>query len=288
MYEISLKINSNEADELVEKLQMADIFNVYYEQPFVVTTDNNGYGYYEEDDTFFDLKVIVENDEDLDFQLEIIKNTLNRQDLEVKKVTIDAWQQPFEAVDLNNGYVIGPENYETDKKLIKFESQGAFGTGLHETTQDCLRIILEEDFSNKYVMDLGTGSGILSFAAALKNAEEITAIDIRDVHEEINYNAALNHIDNIKIVVGNILEEELPVRDSFDYVFINIGGDETLMMLPYIHSRLKPEGKLLLSGLVEWGYKDVVDQICKMGYEIIKQCQTNEWVTLLLNKNCEK
>ena len=75
-----------------------------------------------------------------------------------------------------------------------FTPQGAFGTGLHETTQDILKFIVEEDFEGKSLLDLGTGSGILSIAAGVKGASKIVAVDIRDVEDEVLLNASLNEL----------------------------------------------------------------------------------------------
>ncbi|MGG7187279.1 50S ribosomal protein L11 methyltransferase, partial [Clostridium butyricum] len=156
--------------------------------------------------------------------------------------------------------------------------------GLHETTQDFLRYILDEDFSGLKVLDLGTGSGILSIAAALKNAEHVTALDIRDVTEEVMYNAALNNITNIDIVINDVTSQESNVKENYDVVFINIGGDETLSCMDLINDVIKDDGKLFVSGLVEWSSDEIYKELNKMGYNLIKKTKTNEWVTMVLQK----
>ena len=286
MYIITIPTKNNSIDSSIEKLQMVDIYNVYYESPIVVTTYDYGYDFYENTEETVLLKICLEcNKEECDYYTKLIKDTLAiSEPLAAEKAEENSWQIPFEAVTLNNGWVICPPDYEeNNKNKIKFESQGAFGTGLHETTQDCLRFILEQDFSNRFVLDIGAGSGILSIAAAIKNAEEVIALDIRDVNEEVSYNAALNNLSNIKTMVGNVLDADFSLNKKFDDIFINIGGEELLSMLQFINSTIKPTGSLLVSGLVEWSHESVCSEIEALGYSIAKKAITNEWVTVLFN-----
>ncbi|MCI7441563.1 MAG: 50S ribosomal protein L11 methyltransferase, partial [Clostridium sp.] len=170
------------------------------------------------------------------------------------------------------------------KKKINFISQGAFGTGLHETTQDLLRIILEKDFTNKKVLDIGTGSGILSLATAIKNASEVVAVDIRDVQDEVELNASLNNISTIKTLIGDAISGEITIEGDFDWIYINIGGEETEMFMPLINEHLKKDGKLLVSGLVEWSFDKVKNMIEKYGFKILEKHQTNEWCTAIFSR----
>lgn len=289
MFEISFPVKHSEIDSVLNKLIAIGLDSTYYDAPYEVTVDSNGYGFYEKENDFTELKAYPseDNKEQCLKYIEEIKDSVNIEgEIKLTEIREDNWQQPFEPVDLNNGWIIAEPEAEVsfEKGKINFESQGSFGTGLHETTQDFLRYILDEDFSGLKVLDLGTGSGILSIAAALKNAEHVTALDIRDVTEEVMYNAVLNNITNIDVVINDVTSHESNVKEKYDVVFINIGGDETLSCMDLINDVIKDDGKLFVSGLVEWSSDEIYKELNKMGYNLIKKTKTNEWVTMVLHK----
>lgn len=287
MYEIILKYKIEDVDTAIEKLQLVDIYNAFYEAPIAITTTEYGYGYYEKKNEMVDLKIIVESDEkeELDRHVNLIKEYLKVDSIEIKKLENLQFETYFDPIDLNNGWLIADPSYnEEGKDKINFVSQGAFGTGLHETTQDCLRLILNENFKHQNVLDIGTGSGILSIAASIKGAEKVTALDLRDVHEEVDFNASLNELTNIELAVGDALTGEVNLDELYDYIFINIGGEETLLFIDFINSHIKANGSLLVSGLVEWSLEDVLNKVLKFGYKMEDKKQTNEWCTVLLTK----
>lgn len=289
MFEISFPVKHSEIDSVLNKLIAIGLDSTYYDAPYEVTVDSNGYGFYEKENDFTELKAYPseDNKEQCLKYIEEIKDSVNIEgEIKLTEIREDNWQQPFEPVDLNNCWIIAEPEAEVsfEKGKINFESQGSFGTGLHETTQDFLRYILDEDFSGLKVLDLGTGSGILSIAAALKNAEHVTALDIRDVTEEVMYNAVLNNITNIDVVINDVTSHESNVKENYDVVFINIGGDETLSCMDLINDVIKDDGKLFVSGLVEWSSDEIYKELNKMGYNLIKKTKTNEWVTMVLQK----
>lgn len=286
MFIICYDIPSNKVDEVVENLQINDIYDVFYESLLEITTDENGYGYEEKESDSVTFKVAFESqDEDLE-DLEIFMNKVNSIigkkpfDVFEELSTYDDFSMP--AIHIDDTWVLASPDEEFEgKKKINFISQGAFGTGLHETTQDILRLILSKDFSDKRVLDIGTGSGILSLATAIKNAKEVVALDIRDVKDEVELNASLNNINTITTIVGDALSGEVSVEGKFDWIYINIGGDETAMFMEFIKDHLKEDGTLLVSGLVEWSFDKVKANIEANGFELVEKHQTNEWVTAI-------
>lgn len=283
MHILSYKVKYNEVEDIITKLQIEDIFNVFYENPLEITTDEFGYGYIEKEDEPIILKVAYDEDIiNFDAFKEKVSNIIGKKEDSVEEINYEYEEFSMPAIHINDEWVLAsPDEEVSDKKKINFISQGAFGTGLHETTKDLLSIILSKDFSNKRVLDIGTGSGILSLATAIKGASEVVALDIRDVEDEVLLNASLNEIETIKVLVGDALSSEVEVNGEFDWVYINIGGEETEMFMPFIKEHIKKDGYLLVSGLVQWSFDSVKDMIESNGFTMLEKFKSAEWCTAI-------
>lgn len=285
MFIISYKLPYEKLDSTIEKLAINDVYNVFYENPLEITTDDYGYGYIEREDEEIVLKVAFEEEDGLEEFKEKLKNILEMDYISVEENNYDYTIYDFPAIHLDDKYVIASPDEEFEGKTkINFISQGAFGTGLHETTQDILKLILNDlNLKNKTVLDIGTGSGILSIAASISGAKSVVAVDIRDVEDEVMLNASLNNLTNIEAVVGNILEDKTLIKENFDWIFINIGGEETKMFMEYIKNHLNENGNLLVSGLVEWSFDEVKENVESYGFKLQSKHKTNEWVTAVFS-----
>ena len=102
-----------------------------------------------------------------------------------------------------------------------------------------------------------------------------------ELTDEINLDKNKKH--NIEIVVGNILDDKNLVKNNFDWIFINIGGEETKMFMEYIKNHLNENGDLLVSGLVEWSFDEVKENVESYGFKLQSKHQTNEWVTAVFS-----
>lgn len=286
MFIITFKANGNNVDEKIEKLQINDIWDVYYESPLNIITDNWGYDYEENKNELLDLNISFNGARiELDPFIKKLEYILKDSVCNVKELNYEYEEVKFPAVEIGESWVLAhPDEIFENKNKINFISQGAFGTGLHETTKDLLNLILNIDFTDKNVMDVGTGSGILSIATAIKGANNVTAIDIRNVSDEISLNAQLNNLQNIDIKIGNALENDFVINDKFDWIYINIGGEETKMFINYIDQHLKENGMLLVSGLVEWSFESIKTFVEENGYIMENKLQTNEWCTAIFKK----
>ena len=282
MYILTYKINSNELDEKIELLQINDIFNTFYESPLEITTDDFGYGYLEKENEIIDFKVAFEGDlNDFENFKTQVSTLLDSEIVNVEEVNYDYSTYNFPAVHIDDEWVLADVDEDfPNKNKICFIPQGAFGTGLHETTQDILKLILNKlDLKDKSILDIGTGSGILAIASSIVGASFVDALDIRDVKDEVELNASLNGLYNIEVLVGDALAGEVKVKDKYDWIYINIGGEETALFMDFIKSHLSPNGKILVSGLVEWSYDSVQKNIVKYGFTLVEKRQSAEWVT---------
>lgn len=286
MFILTYDISFKELDEKIELLQINDIYNVYYESPLEITTEEYGYGYLEKEVSNIDLKIAYDEDKNnIDLFVDKVNSLLNKNYKNLEEINENYEVYDFPTVYINDNWVLASPDTIIDDKYtnkISFISQGAFGTGLHETTKDLLNVILTKlDLNNKSVLDIGTGSGILSIASAIIGASNVTALDIRDVKDEVELNASLNGLYNINVVVGNALNNEVSINEKFDWIYINIGGEETEMFIPFIKEHLANNGKLLVSGLVEWSFDKVKTLIENNGFTLNEKYQTNEWITAI-------
>ncbi|WP_194190779.1 50S ribosomal protein L11 methyltransferase [Clostridium chrysemydis] len=280
---LSYKLDFKDLDLAISNLQINDIFNVYYESPLEITTDKFGYGYLEKDDEPIILKV-THTDEDIPFEnfKECVNGILSKEPIDIEEMDYTYEEFKMDPIFIDETWVLkDPNDSIPDKKEINFISQGAFGTGLHETTRDLLSLILKEDYTNMRILDIGTGSGILSLATAIKGAKEVLALDIRDIKDEVLLNASLNNIETITPLVGDALSGEVLISGKFDWIYINIGGEETELFMPFIKEHLKPNGKLLVSGLVEWSFDSVSNIVSSYGFNLLEKHKTNEWCTAI-------
>lgn len=286
MFILTYNIKFKELDTKIELLNINDIYNVFYDSPLEITTDEYGYGYLEKEVSDIDIKVAYDEDKSsLNNFINTVNSILDSTCISIEETNYDYEEFDFPDVHINEEWMLSSstdEDKEKGKNVITFCPQGAFGTGLHETTQDLLNVILSKiDLHNKTVMDIGTGSGILSIASSIVGASKVTAIDIRDVRDEVVLNAKLNGLYNIEVLIGNALNGEVNIKDKFNWIFINIGGEETELFMDFIKEHLEEGGNLLVSGLVEWSFNKVKEIVEQNGFTLQQKYQSNEWITAI-------
>ncbi len=172
--------------------------------------------------------------------------------------------------------------YPKAKYEIVIEPNMAFGTGNHETTSMMLEYILENDFGNKTVLDMGCGTGILAILASMKGAGAITAIDIDEwSFNGTKENAVLNNIQNIEVKLG---DASLLGDKKYDFVFANIQRNVLLADLPVYSKCMEKNGKIFLSGF----YKEDIPAIKRCaevcGLQDSGCKQKNNWVAYAYTK----
>jgi ribosomal protein L11 methyltransferase len=294
LHEFTINIPYKQIDQYTDKLNAAGIYNLYYESPIEIIKVQNGYGYEEKEDQPVELKIYasdleVENLPESYFSLLESTLSVTKENVQYSAHNEENWEQSYEFqdIELGNGWVIvypnSQQQYE-DKKLLKFDPLAAFGTGLHETTQGCLRMILEKDLTGKSVLDLGTGSGMLAIAASLKGAKKVVAVDYEEVDRELYHNAKLNELSNdLQVVQADLITGDYEINEQYDLILINIGANETMSILKR-HDLLKNSNDFIISGLVEWHIDQLIGDFEAGGFKMKEKKQTNEWVTIHFTK----
>lgn len=201
------------------------------------------------------------------------------------------WKQYYTPLEIGNRLVVIPqwmtaEDYP-DKLPIFLDPGMIFGTGSHGSTQMCM-VALEQAISGgETVLDLGSGSGILSFAALLLGAKTAVAVDIDPKAQDIAAeNGALNglHSDRFTAVTGNVLEDKALMEDlaktKYDVVLANIVADVIIPLAPIIPRFLGEGAPFICSGILNTRLDEVKAAITTAGLSIVAQRQQGDWCQL--------
>ncbi len=181
--------------------------------------------------------------------------------------------------------VIIPSLQECDKKSIHMEiSQGAFGSGDHETTQACLQLMQCLDLSGKNFLDIGSGTGILGIAASKLGAAWGVGYDpFFSACQTARINCQQNHVNNFSLLCSY----ETAIQGKFDIIFANIYFDIVEKIDTFIDHNLKQGGLLLLSGIPIQENFSIRNLFIKKNYLQIRNLLHDEFSTILLQKrNC--
>jgi ribosomal protein L11 methyltransferase len=195
----------------------------------------------------------------------------------------DKWKEYFKPTKVGKRIVVKPtwESYDKkeDELVINIDPDMAFGTGTHETTSLCLKLMEDYVKAGDKVLDVGCGSGILSLGGALLGAGETLAIDIDPEAVKIAAkNVALNHCDDkVKVKVGNLVDG---VDFKANVIVANLMADLVIMLSKYAKNNLLPKGIFISSGiLVE--KRDLVAQAMKdCSFEIKEIREDGMWCAI--------
>ena len=199
-----------------------------------------------------------------------------------------AWKKYYHPIEISDRLVVVPEWEEYPEKpgqiLLRMNPGMAFGTGSHNTTRLCLQFLDGMQLSGLDVLDMGCGSGILSIASLLLGAKSVQAVDIDLLATKIAHeNAALNSCDDERLTVrcGNILEDAALADEigqkSYDLIVANIVADVIIAMAPLFARFIKPEGTLVVSGIISERAKEVTSHLEKHGFVILELREDNDW-----------
>ncbi len=180
---------------------------------------------------------------------------------------------------------------DRDKMIIHIDPGTAFGTGMHETTQLCIRQLRKYVTPDTALLDVGTGSGILSVLAykfgarsAIGTDLDICAIDAAKNNMEVN---GLKDA-GFQLLIGNIIDDQR-IKDAvgyekYDIVAANILAEVLVPLTPVIWHQLKPGGIYITSGIIDDKEETVVRALKQAGFEVLEINYQGEWVNVTAKK----
>lgn len=200
-----------------------------------------------------------------------------------------AWKKHYHPVKVSEKFTIVPtwETYEPvsdDELIIEMDPGMAFGTGTHPTTVMCLQALEKYVRPGDEVIDVGTGSGILSIAAAMLGARSVRAFDLDPVAvDSARLNVKLNKVQSVVTVAQNNLLDH--VDEPADVIVANILAEIILRFASDAFRLLKPGGRFITSGIIQAKKQDVKDGLLAAGFVIEEVNVMEDWVALVAIKS---
>ena len=209
---------------------------------------------------------------------------------------VNNWKQYFHQFYVDDILIIPsweevkPE--DSDKMVIHIDPGTAFGTGMHETTQLCIRQIRKYTTPETTILDVGCGSGILGMLALKFGAKYSVGTDLDPCAIEATYeNMEVNGIckEAYDVMIGNIIDDK-DVQDKvgygkYDIVVANILADVLVALTPVIVDQLKDGGIYITSGIIDDKEETVVEAVKAAGLEVLEVTYQGEWVSVTARKN---
>ena len=209
---------------------------------------------------------------------------------------VNDWKQYFHQFYVDDILIIPsweevkPE--DEDKMIIHIDPGTAFGTGMHETTQLCIRQLKKHVTKETRILDVGCGSGILGmlalkFGAAYSVGTDLDPCAIDATYENMEVNGITR--DQYEVMIGNIIDDkEVQDKvgyDKYDIVVANILADVLVPLTPVILNQLKKGGVYITSGIIDDKEDTVVEAVKAAGLEVLEVTYQGEWVSVTARKN---
>jgi ribosomal protein L11 methyltransferase len=208
---------------------------------------------------------------------------------------INNWKQYFHQFYIDDILVIPswekikPEDGE--RMVLHIDPGTAFGTGMHETTQLCIRQLRKFITPETELLDVGTGSGILGILSLMFGAKHVVGTDLDPCAvPAVEDNCANNGIkpEQFTMMIGNIITEK-EVQDEvgyekYDIVVANILADVLVPLTPVILNQLKPGGIYITSGIIDDKEQTVIEAVKAAGMEVLEVTYQGEWVSVTARK----
>ena len=198
----------------------------------------------------------------------------------------ESWKQYYKPVALGKVTIVPAwEKYEArdGEVIIRMDPGMAFGTGTHETTRLVIRLMQDELRGGERLLDVGTGSGILSICASKLGAKSCNAYDIDPVAVKVaRENAEADGCTNITVGVSDLLRGVDLSGGKYDFCVANIVADIIIRMRPDIKNYLKVGSPLILSGIIGERAEEVRSAVLENGFTVDREIRENDWVGMLV------
>ncbi len=262
-----------------------------------------------EDDGIAYLSFYLEEDQDKDEILARVREELDdlRSFLDIGEGTItesqtedkdwiNNWKEYFHQFYVDDILIIPSweevKAEDADKMIIHIDPGTAFGTGMHETTQLCMRQLKKYVTPETELLDVGTGSGILSIVALKLGAKHAAGTDLDPCAiTATRENLEVNNIPEgaMDVMIGNIIDDK-EVQDAvgyekYDIVVANILADVLVPLTPVIINQMKKGGIYITSGIIDEKEETVVEAVKAAGLEVLEVTHQNDWVSVTARKN---
>ena len=221
------------------------------------------------------------------FDIDLGHNVITVQEVD-EEDWATAWKKYYHPVKISNRFTIVPtwEDYErvnTDELIIELDPGMAFGTGTHPTTVMCLQALEKTVQPASTVIDVGTGSGVLSIGAAKLGASKIHALDLDEVAvRSAIENIALNKVEDVvQVTHGNLLDN---LDEQADIVVANILAEIIMTFTEDAFKIVKDGGIFITSGIIATKKEDVKESLQQAGFEIEEVMMMEDWVTIISRK----
>ena len=175
-----------------------------------------------------------------------------------------------------------------DKKIIKIDPGAAFGTGSHPSTYLCLEKMENIFFSDKKILDIGSGSGILSVAARLLGAKEVYAVDndyLAINSTKSNFQLNFGNLNNLNTYLGSFNEVILKNQlKQFDFVLCNILAEVIKGMIPNIYKCLRNNGEVIFSGILNSQKDEIIKILIQNDLKLLDVSTRKDWACISAQK----
>jgi len=206
---------------------------------------------------------------------------------------LTSWKKYWAPELVGNHFLILPcwmnlnEKFK-DKKIIKIDPGAAFGTGSHPSTYLCLEKMENILFSDKKVLDIGSGSGILSVAARLLGAKDVCAVDndyLAINSTKSNFQLNFGNLNNLNTYLGSFNEVILKNQlTQFDFVLCNILAEVIKGMIPNIYKCLRNNGEVIFSGILNSQKDEIIKILIKNDLKLLDVTTRKDWACISAKK----